>query len=169
MEVVKARHDQIPEILTVISQARSIMRETGNATQWANGYPSTQNIADDIASGNGYVCVVKNEILGYFFFACGVAVEPSYGTIEGGNWLNRKPYGVIHRLASARKANGIAKAAFDYAFSKIDNIRVDTHRDNVPMQNYLKKNGFTYCGVIYVSDQTPRDAFQKEVRNGEFS
>ena len=28
------------------------------------------------------------------------------------------------------------------------------------MQNFFKKYGFTYCGVIYVADGSPRDAFQ---------
>ena len=159
MEIRKATTQDLPDIMEVIGQARTIMRETGNATQWANGYPSAQTILDDIAQDCGFVCTT-DAVVGYFFFRQGAHPEPTYTHIEG-QWLNDEPYGVIHRLASGRKAKGIAQAAFDFAFSLVENVRVDTHADNLPMQNFLVKNGFLYCGVIYVNDGTPRDAFQK--------
>ena len=37
-----------------------------------------------------------------------------------------------------------------WSFSQIDNIRIDTHRDNKPMRHLLEKYGFTYCGIIYL-------------------
>ncbi|RZJ30951.1 MAG: N-acetyltransferase [Flavobacterium sp.] len=164
MEIRKAGLQDIDTILSVIDQARQIMRETGNESQWTNGYPSREVISSDINSGNAYVCIGNQEIVGYFYLACGIQVEPTYNEIEGGSWLDDKPYGVIHRLASARKAKGISQAAFDFAFTKIDSVRVDTHKDNLPMQNYLRKNGFTYCGIIYLTDGAARDAFQKVIR-----
>lgn len=162
MEIQKAAPENIDRILEIIGQARAIMRETGNLTQWV-GYPSREVILEDIDDGHGFLCVSDGEILGYFCFMQGDDPDPNYRIIEAGQWLDDKPYGVIHRLASGRTAKGIARAAFDFAFSKIGNIRVDTHHDNIPMQNFLKKYGFTYCGVIYVSDGTPRDAFQKRI------
>lgn len=163
MEVNEAKLTDIDAILEIIGQARIIMRETGNASQWGNGYPSREIIAGDIHSGHGFVCSVDGDIVGYFCFMQGKDIDPNYLVIKNGQWLNDKPYGVIHRLASGRKAKGIARASFDFAFSKINNVRVDTHHDNIPMQNFLKKNGFAYCGIIYVSDGTPRDAFQKDL------
>ena len=38
---------------------------------------------------------------------------------------------------------------------------LDTHEANGPMRHKLEKNGFTYCGIIYVEDGTPRRAYQK--------
>ena len=29
-------------------------------------------------------------------------------------------------------------------------VRIDTHRDNIPMNASIKKHGFSYCGVIYL-------------------
>lgn len=159
IEIRKATPKDVDCILEVIDQARIIMRETGNATQWANGYPSSETILDDIEQDCGFVCCT-DAIVGYFFFRHGIDPEPTYSVIEG-TWLNDRPYGVIHRLASGRKAKGIATAAFDFAFTQTNNVRVDTHADNLPMQRFLQKNGFSYCGVIYVNDGTPRDAFQK--------
>lgn len=42
-----------------------------------------------------------------------------------------------------------------------DNIRVDTHKDNLVMQHILKKRGFRRCGIIYVKDGTERIAYQR--------
>jgi RimJ/RimL family protein N-acetyltransferase len=43
------------------------------------------------------------------------------------------------------------------------NVRIDTHKDNVPMRNLLKKMGFTHCGVIRLldKDESPREAYMK--------
>ena len=163
MEVKKASPENIVDILQIVDQARAIMRENGNMTQWNNGYPSGEIILNDINESHAFVCISDSEIVGYFCFIKGDRPDPNYDIIEGGAWLNNDPYGVIHRLASGRKVKGIAQKAFDFAFSEIKNIRVDTHHDNVPMQQFLKKIGFKYCGIIYVSDGTPRDAFQKQV------
>ena len=42
----------------------------------------------------------------------------------------------------------------------IDNIRVDTHRDNAPMRRVIEENRFTCCGIIYLADGSPRLAFE---------
>ena len=48
------------------------------------------------------------------------------------------------------------------AFLKCGNLRIDTHGDNIVMQNLLKKLGFNHCGTIYVEeDNYPRLAFEK--------
>lgn len=161
MHIQKATEVEIDVILNIIEEARSIMRENGNTTQWTNGYPSSETILEDIANDHAFVCIAADEVVGYFCLMLGDNPDPNYTIIEG-NWLNNNPYGVIHRLASARTVKGIAQKAFDFAFTKTNNVRVDTHHDNLPMQNFLKKIGFEYCGVIYVSDGSPRDAFQKK-------
>ena len=43
----------------------------------------------------------------------------------------------------------------------VGNLKIDTHRDNVVMQNMLKKNGFQSCGIIHVQDGSERLAYQK--------
>lgn len=101
---------------------------------------------------------------GLFCFFLGEDPEPNYAIIDNGNWQNNLPYGVIHRLASNGKVKGVAKACFDFAFEKVDNVKVDTNHDNLPMQNFLRQYGFAYCGVIYVSDGSPRDAFQLKIQ-----
>ena len=162
MKVKLAENSNINSIMEVIECAKQIMIDNGNTTQWINGYPSEDVILKDIVNQHGFVITNNDEIVGYFCFIQGNDPEVTYQVIEGGNWLNNRPYGVIHRLASNGKIKGVADACFDYCFSKIDNIKVDTHENNIPMQNYFKKIGFEYCGIIYVGDGSPRRAFQKE-------
>ena len=33
----------------------------------------------------------------------------------------------------------------------IYNIRIDTHNDNISMLSFLKKNNFSYCGIISIT------------------
>lgn len=161
MQIIPATPAHLDAIMPILDEARAIMRETGNLTQWTNGYPSREAILADIEAGEAFVCEENGEVVGYFCFMEGSDPDPNYRVIENGEWLDDAPYGVIHRLASGRKVSGIARAAFNFAFSRIANVRVDTHADNIPMKRFLEKTGFQYCGVIYVNDGTPRDAFQK--------
>lgn len=163
MKIRKATTQDLDCIMQVIDAARNLMRTNGNHTQWINGYPSAEVIMNDINQNIGYVCINDTEIVGYFSFLKGDNPEPTYNIIDDGKWLNNEPYGVIHRLASNGKVKGVAQACFDYCFKQINNIRVDTNNNNLPMQNFFKKYGFTYCGVIYVADGSPRDAFQMVV------
>lgn len=48
---------------------------------------------------------------------------------------------------------------FAFAKERADHLRIDTHRDNLPMQGASIKAGFERAGVVYVSDGTPRVAF----------
>lgn len=135
------------------------MRENGNLHQWTGGYPSEDVICDDIAKGILHVCTEEGEIVGVFVFFEGE--DPTYQKIYEGAWKNDRPYGVIHRIAVAKHCKGVASFCFDYAFSKCGNVKIDTHRDNIPMQRSLMKNGFVRCGIIYLANGDERIAFQK--------
>lgn len=159
MIIKLAQKSQIQEILAVYDKAKSFMRQNGNNLQWINGYPSYDNVLDDINNNNLYIILNDKEIVGVFAFIIGD--DPSYGYIDG-KWLNNDKYGTIHRIASNFKVKGILEYAIQFCFSKINNLRIDTHAVNYPMQNAILKNGFTKCGIIYlVNDNTPRIAYQK--------
>ena len=146
-------------IETIYEKARTFMRQTGNLRQWVNGYPSREVITADLNAGHLFVCEENAEILGVFCFFIGS--DPTYETIYEGNWLKAGESGVIHRIAIATPGKGVAQFCFDYAFSQCGNIRIDTHRDNLPMQKALIKNGFTKCGIIYLLSGDERIAYQK--------
>lgn len=92
--------------------------------------------------------------------------DPSYDLIEGGQWLQNEAYSVIHRIAihPNYKGKNIASLLIKNAIilhPDIKAVRVDTHEDNHSMQRLLEKNGFQYCGIIYVSGNTKRKAYEK--------
>ena len=39
--------------------------------------------------------------------------------------------------------------------------QIDTHKDNIPMQRVLLRNGFVYCGIIHLENGDERIAYQK--------
>ncbi|MBB3188586.1 GNAT family N-acetyltransferase [Microbacter margulisiae] len=160
MIVRKASVADIDTQLKMFDHARSVMRNSGNITQWTGGYPSREVVESDIASGNSYVCVDDaGEIVATFYFRQGD--DPTYAYIENGQWLNDRPYGVVHRLASSGKVKGMGTYCLEWCFGQCSNLRVDTHRDNRIMQSVFTKNGFVECGIIYLTNGAPRLAFQK--------
>lgn len=145
------------EIQVIFQTARSFMRQNGNMNQWINNYPSDDILLDDINNNNLYVCYENEIIYGVFYFYIGR--DETYDYIEG-NWLNDNQYGTIHRIASNGLKRGVFEEVLSFAKSKVSNIRIDTHEDNKFMQQKLNINNFTYCGVIYIKDGTPRMAYQ---------
>jgi maltose O-acetyltransferase len=144
--------------MSIYESARQFMRSRDNASQWVNGYPSEELLREDIANGHLFVgCNSTGQILYVFAFIIGD--DPTYQEIDG-SWLNDRPYGTIHRLASAGLTNGVFQHCLDYCLTQIDEIRVDTHADNAPMRNAVERAGFKRCGIIYVADGTPRIAYQ---------
>lgn len=149
--------------MEIYKHARQFMKEHGNPNQWGpTNWPPEELIHSDIAAGNSYVCTCGERIVGTFFFTQGRDIEPTYRAIENGAWMDDRPYGVIHRLASDGTMSGVGSFCIAWAFKQCGHLRADTHGDNRVMQNLLKKNGFVYCGIIYVEeDNYPRLAYEK--------
>ncbi|MFA9375887.1 MAG: GNAT family N-acetyltransferase [Lachnotalea sp.] len=159
MEIRRSTTSDTDIILNIYAQARDFMASNGNANQWGNNYPETSLVEQDMKDRNSYVCVDNGEIVGVFFYT--EEIDSTYIHIYEGEWLNNKPYGVVHRVASINGKRGVATFCLNWCFEKCKNLKIDTHRDNVPMQNLLSKNGFVSCGVIYLDNGAERIAFQK--------
>lgn len=153
-----AAEADLPRIMALYDRGRAFMRAHGNAAQWINGYPSSELVKSDICRGVCFVCCIDGKIHGVFALIAGD--DPTYRIIEEGDWLNHERYGALHRLAVSGEVPGVGSDCMQYALRVCRNVRVDTHADNMPMQNMLKKNGFVLCGVIHTDDGTPRLAFQ---------
>ena len=159
MIIRKTRYDDIDEVMSIYASAREFMKESGNANQWGTSHPARSLIENDVQTGHGYVVVDNDEIIGAFFFKIGI--DPTYIKIYDGEWINDKEYGVIHRIAVKYRGRGIVDYIYNQCFNQIKNLKIDTHKDNVPMQKSLMKNGFKYCGVIYLESGAERIAYQK--------
>ena len=144
-------------IQDIFNKAKIFMRNDGNMHQWNGNYPSDEIILNDISNNNLYVCYSDDLIYGVFYFYIGV--DETYNYIEG-SWPNNEEYGTIHRIASNGLRRGVFEEVVEFAKSKISNIRIDTHEDNKFMREKLEKNNFKYCGIIYITDGSPRRAYQ---------
>ena len=157
-----ATFTDLDRLMEIFEAARRFMESTGNPNQWINGYPQRALIAEEISQEHCYVCQdEEGKTIGTFCFV--PSPDPNYACIEDGEWLNDAPYHVIHRLASDGSEKGIFKACIDWCALQDTNLRADTHADNKVMQHLLEKNGFIRCGIIYVSNGTPRIAYQRVI------
>jgi len=166
MDFCKTTPAELDRVMALYDQGRQFMRQSGNANQWINGYPSRELIEQDIRLGRSYLAVEQGEIAAVFCFFHDPDVEPTYRAIDGA-WLDDAPYGVIHRIASSGKFPGTVKACSDWCLTQCPSLRIDTHADNRPMRQALERCGFQYCGVIVIEDGTERVAYQKTVRKAE--
>lgn len=156
----KSTSHDIPTLLQLAAQAKETMRQSGNRFQWVNGYPSADVFEKDIACGASYLMLSNGQPVGCFTAL--PSPEPTYDKIYDGQWLDdTKPYLVIHRIAAGHGTHGLLAAIVEYCFSLTDNIRIDTHRDNVIMRHLLPRLGFSYCGVIYLLNGDERLAYQR--------
>lgn len=149
------------EIQEIYAIARGFMKTAGNPTQWGDTFPPVDMVEEDIREGLNYVVELEGRLQAVFAMIPGE--DPTYVHIEGA-WLNDAPYAAVHRVASRGEVKGLTGMILDWAMERYDNIRIDTHHDNKPMQRALEKAGFTPCGRIWIEDGTPRIAYHKEKR-----
>lgn len=158
MTIRKSEREDLPCIVRLIEQGRKKMQAQGNTHQWCNGHPRISQLEQDIEHGVSHM-VMEGEVP-VATFALIAGPDPTYAEIHNGQWLNDRPYHVIHRVASAPGVHGIMRTVLEYAFSLTDTVRIDTHEDNITMRSLLQKYGFTYCGIILLENGDPRMAYQ---------
>lgn len=152
MEIRVAEKADIDAICAIYDASRTFMHESGNPEEWPekgkSPYPSRRDVKIDLMKGTLFVCVGDSgEVVGCFDFEAGPI--PAYRIIEGA-WLNKFPYFVIQRMGTLRQREGVGGAMVDWVIKAANNIRLDTHADNKPMQALLESRGFQRCGTIDV-------------------
>lgn len=159
MIIRKTQESDLADIEEIYASARKFMRENGNKNQWNSDYPNAKSAFEDMKNGIGYVCEDNGEVVAVFAFCIGI--EPTYNVIYDGEWINSAPYAYIHRVAVKKHGTGIIDFCFCECFKMFPNLKIDTHRDNIPMQKVLARNGFKYCGIIHLQNGDERIAYQK--------
>ena len=163
MEIRHTTEQDFERVMEIYAYARTFMEETGNPNQWGpTNWPPEELIHEDIRVGKSYVCVENGKVIGTFYLNFGEDIEPTYRVIEEGSWKDDSPFGVVHRIAGDGSIPGIGTFCLNWAFEQCGHLKIDTHTDNVVMQNLLKKLDFTYRGIIHVvEDNYPRFAYEK--------
>ena len=164
MEFRKSIKSDLDNIMIIIKEAQKYFKEN-NIDQWQDNYPNEETILNDINNETSYVLVKDNNIVATASIS--FEEEKTYKNIDG-NWLTNDRYVVIHRIAVSNDYKGfrLSSTILDNAKAlalknSIHSIKIDTHKDNKAMQRVLKKNNFTYCGIIYLEDNSERIAFEK--------
>ena len=166
MRIRRSVKEDLPRMMEIYAFARSFMAAHGNPDQWGpTNWPPEALIRQDIRRGKSCVCLNDDgRVIGTFFYDFGPGIEPAYRRITDGSWSSDEPYGVVHRLAGDGSEKGIGTCCLEQAFSWCGHLRIDTHGDNIVMQNLLKKLGFDHRGTIFVEeDPFPRLAYEKRL------
>ena len=167
MLIRKSCAADLPSLMPIFEEARGTIAALG-IDQWQNGYPSEQVVLADIEKGRSYLSEFDGKICGTF--AMIDDGEPTYDKIYDGEWLTGEgdSYIAIHRVAIsvASRGSGLSGKIIAYAeeFAKglgRKSLRIDTHRGNVVMRRMLEKNGFVFCGVIYLENGDERVAYER--------
>lgn len=163
----QATSQDLPQIRAIIADAKSYLKKQG-IDQWQDGYPSDQDLVDDIKNEITYVLIVDGTIASTAALWQGIDI--SYLKIEDDSWINGidARYTAIHRIAlsgdfrgqhlSEKLISGLLTVSRTLGYH---DVRIDTHPDNLGMQHVIKTNGFEYRGVIYMHDgSAKRFAYQ---------
>lgn len=159
MKVIHTQNGHINEIINLYNKAILRLKSDG-VDQWQNGYPNIDSLKKDMEQNESFVIVYNNVVIA----TCAISVqtESTYLNIDG-SWLNDNKYVVIHRITSDKEFSGCSELFLNYIkanYPDYNNIRIDTHIDNLVMQGWLKKHQFTYTGIIKLSDGSDRLAYQ---------
>ncbi|EFI42125.1 MULTISPECIES: N-acetyltransferase [Peptoniphilus] len=154
----RANNDDIVFINKMYGDGSKLLGTLG-VDQWQNDEMPSADLNDDIY-------VLDDE--GIVATAVLMEHDKQYDVIYEGKWISDDSYFAIHRVATSedKRQMGYAKILFDEIekfaiLSGKKSLKVDTHRDNIPMQNFLKKMGYVYCGVIILDILKERLAFEK--------
>ena len=148
-----AAMEDLDRAMEVYALAQQFMVKAGNPNQWQSGFPYRSMIEHDIEEGHMMLWVDGEDVVqGCFAFLPGP--EHDYDEIFEGAWPDSKPYDVVHRVATAQQHKGIGGAMMDWALARAaaegKPLRIDTHRDNKPMQRLILSRGFSYCGIVHI-------------------
>lgn len=146
LKIRNAVKEDVPRIMEIYCYAQEFMIKCGNPTQWGHSYPTRELIDCDIL--NQACKVVYDETGIHGVVALYEGIDPTYVHIEEGSWLNNDPYITIHRIASDGRVHGVFKTVADYCKNMIDNVKLDTHANNLIMQSLIAKNDSPDAGLF---------------------
>ena len=170
---VPAEKEDVDRIMEIVDYARKSLRAL-NVDQWQGDYPDRATFEGDIERGELYKLMHGGDLAGFFMLSD--REEPTYADITDGKWSSDAPYCVMHRSAIAEEYRGSGLSG--YLIKCVEEltrshgrhyIRIDTHRNNKPMQKLLRSSGYRYRGNILITGEPGHDphrqAFEKILKD----
>ena len=173
LECVPAEKEDVDRIMEIVAYARRSLRAL-HVDQWQGDYPDRAAFEGDIERGELYKLMHGGDLAGFFMLSD--REEPTYADITDGKWSSDAPYCVMHRSAIAEEYRGSGLSG--YLIKCVEEltrshgrhyIRIDTHRNNKPMQKLLRSSGYRYRGNILITGEPGHDphrqAFEKMLKD----
>ena len=152
-------------ILEIYLEGSNSLKNDG-VDQWQGKYvPSFKDI-DEHLGIDLYVLEYHKRVVST---ACLVeGIDEDYENING-KWNTSIPYISIHKVATSNKykKQSFAKKMMYYvenfAKRKRMDLRIDTHKDNKKMRNFILSCGYKYTGEVVLQGELERLAYDKKV------
>lgn len=152
-------------ILEIYLEGANALKEDG-VDQWQGKYvPSFKDI-DEHLGIDLYVLEYHKRVVST---ACLVeGIDEDYENTDG-KWNTSIPYISIHKVATSNKykKQSFAKKMMSYienfAKRKRMDLRIDTHKDNKKMRNFIISCGYKYTGEVVLQGELERLAYDKKV------
>lgn len=147
--------NEIDSVMEIINDAKELLKQ--NSLQWQQGYPNKDTMLKDINSSHLYGYYIENYLVGVVALIPGI--DENYLIIEEGSWINYPSEKdlTIHRIAIRNEYHNkkigvsLLQYAIKYAHQhQYTSIKIDTHKNNIPMQIISLQTGFSYRGIIYL-------------------
>lgn len=152
-------------ILEIYLEGAEALKADG-VDQWQGQYvPSFKDI-DEHLGIDLYVLEYHRKIVSTVCLVEGI--DEDYESING-KWNTSIPYISIHKVATSNKykKQSFAKKMMSYienlAKRKRMDLRIDTHKDNKKMRNFIISCGYKYTGEVVLQGELERLAYDKVI------
>ncbi|WP_347714024.1 GNAT family N-acetyltransferase [uncultured Parvimonas sp.] len=152
-------------ILELYIEGSNALKEDG-VDQWQGEYvPSFKDI-DEHLGIDLYVLEYHKSVVSTVCLVEGI--DEDYENIKG-KWNTSIPYISIHKVATSNeyKKQSFAKKMMRYvenfAKRKKMDLRIDTHKDNIKMKNFIISCSYKYAGEVVLQGELERLAYDKKV------
>lgn len=153
----RAGAQDLDTIMSIVVKAQKLL-SLRKIPQWqgADG-PRRAEFQKAIDAGTCYVLTHNDTVVATALLVA--ATDAAYEQIDGA-WSAKssRPYVAIHRLCvtSEQTNQGFANEMLSQLIARAKHlgyfdVRIDTHRLNVPMQHVIQKAGFHYQGVVHLA------------------
>lgn len=140
--------------------------KTDGVDQWQGQYVPSFKDVDEHLGVDLYVLEYHRKIVSTVCLVEGI--DEDYENING-KWNTSLPYISIHKVATSNeyKKQSFAKKMMSYienlAKRKRMDLRIDTHKDNKKMRNFIMSCGYKYAGEVILQGELERLAYDKKV------
>lgn len=152
-------------ILNIYLEGANALKEDG-VDQWQGQYVPSFKDVDEHLGVDLYVLEYHKRIVST---ACLVeGIDEDYENING-KWNTSLPYISIHKVATSNeyKKQSFGRKMMSYienfAKRKKMDLRIDTHKDNKKMRNFILSCGYKYTGEVILQGELERLAYDKKV------